>query len=249
MISKYLLFFGQVLAHIALIAALFTFSFADWGISFFVYFLTGCLGISVTYHRYISHRSWQPPKWWIYVGSLLGFYGLVGSPLAWANNHVAHHRYTDTEKDPHSPMFQPWWKVQWGSMFTSYTGLRYCTKHMNTFQIFIHKNYFYIHAVILVTLLLLLGVHMTMVVYLVPAAILWNMASLVNTINHSKFGYRNFNTRDSSVNNFITGYMTFGEGWHNNHHSSPGKYNFSARWWEFDISKIIISLLNQKTTS
>ncbi len=243
--NQRLLFFFQLLAHIALVCALFTFSLVDWGASFFVYFLTGCLGVSVTFHRYLAHKSWKPPQWWIYIGSLIGTWGIVGSPVAWANNHVAHHRYVDTEKDPHSPSFMPWWKVQWLAMFTSMTSFRFATSNLNKFQIFLHKNYFYLHTAILITLLIVIGLHLTMVWYLVPAAILWNAASMINTINH-KFGYRNFESRDSSTNHLLTGYLMWGEGWHNNHHQAPGNSNFSVKPHEFDLSHRIIKLLNKK---
>lgn len=244
--NQYLLFSFQLLAHVALIAALFTFSLADWGVSFFVYFLTGCLGVSVTFHRYLSHKSWKAPQWWIYLGSLFGFWGIVGSPIAWANNHIAHHRYVDTDKDPHSPVMMPWWKVQWFSMLTSFESFRFATKNINPFQVFLHKYYFHIHALILLLLIAFVGIHLTMMIYLVPAALLWNFASLVNTINHSKFGYRNFETKDSSVNNPITGILAWGEGWHNNHHAYPGKSSFKEKSYEFDISGIIINFIGKK---
>lgn len=245
-INQYLLLLFQVLAHISLVIAFFTFSLTDWGISIFIYFLTGCLGVSITFHRYLSHKSWNAPAWWIYLGSLFGFYGLVGSPLAWSNNHIAHHRYVDTEKDPHSPVCQPWWKVQWFSMLTSLTTMRFATKNINPFQIFLHKNYFLLHALILLSLVIIFGIHVSMVVYLVPAAILWNLASLVNTLNHSKFGYRNFETKDSSVNSVVTGILTWGEGWHNNHHAYPGKSSFKLKKHELDISSFIIDRLRQR---
>jgi len=244
--TKIFLFLFQLLAHISLIAGIFTFSFYDWGIAFFIYFLTGCLGVSITFHRLLSHKSWKAPKWFTYLGSLFGFYGLVGSPIAWANNHIAHHKYTDTDKDPHSPKFMPWWKVQWLAMFTSYERMRFVTSNLNKFQIFLHRYYFYIHTLILVTLLAIFGIHATMVFYLVPAAILWNMASFINTINHSGMGYRNFDTPESSVNNWFTGYFIWGEGWHNNHHAYPGKSSFKHKSHEIDISSHIIGLLEKK---
>lgn len=245
-INQYLLLAFQILAHISLIAAIFTFSLSDWGISFFIYFLTGCLGISITFHRYLSHKSWKAPKWWIYVGSLLGFWGIVGSPIAWANNHIAHHRYVDTEKDPHSPKWMPWWKVQWFSMLTSFQSFRFAVKNINPFQIFLHKYYFLLHFLILISLFFAGGLYLVMVVYLVPSAILWNIASLINTVNHSKFGYRNFETKDSSVNNILTGFLAWGEGWHNNHHARPGNSSFGFLKSEFDISYHIIRVLEVK---
>lgn len=245
MIQQYFLLAFQIVAHIAAIYALFIFDPMQWLIAFAVYFVTGCLGVSVTYHRYLSHKSWKASQWWIYVGSLCGFWGLVGSPLAWANNHIAHHRFADTERDPHSPKYKPFWKVQWFSMLTTYPSFRFALSNVNPFQTFLHKNYFYIHAGILLALLFFTGLQFTMMVYLVPAAILWNAASLVNTLNHSNFGYRNFELADGSMNNPVTGILAWGEGWHNNHHAKPGNWNFGTKKSEFDISALVIRLLKK----
>lgn len=243
--QKYYLLLFQIMAHVCLIYALFSFAPFEWAISFFIYFLTGCLGISVTYHRYLAHKSWNAPKWWIYLGSVLGFYGITGSPIAWANNHVAHHRYVDTDKDPHSPKIMPWWKVQWFSMLTPYENFRFAIKNMNPFQNMLHKYYFLFHSIILLSFLVFGGLHITAIFYLVPAAILWNLSNLVNTLNHS-IGYRNHDTNDSSTNHVVTGILSWGEGWHNNHHAKSGKAQFGEKWWEFDISYLFISLLKQK---
>lgn len=245
--EKYYLLIFQIIAHLSLIVSIFIFSFTDWIIVALIYFLTGCLGVSITYHRYLSHKSWNAPKWWIYIGSVFGFWGLVGSPLAWSNNHIAHHKYVDTINDPHSPIIMPWWKVQWLSMITSMDRLRFSNRNVNPFQIFLHKNYFKIHMGIMISMIILFGIHYTFVLYLVPAAVLWNMSSLINTLNHLKrFGYRNFDTKDSSTNNLITGFLAWGEGWHNNHHAYPGKADFGKKWFEFDLSYYIIRLLDSK---
>lgn len=244
-IFGYLLFTFQLLAHIGLVWFLFNMSFATVAIVLFIYFLTGGLGVSVTYHRLLSHKSWNAPLWWRYVGSLLGFWALIGSPLAWANNHIAHHRYVDTAKDPHSPKIYPWWKVQWLSMLTSYPSFRFAASNMTKFQMFLHRYYFHLHILILISLISVFGLWVTVVVYLAPAAVTWNMAGLINTLNHSNFGYKTYDTPDSSVNNIFSGIFVFGEGWHNNHHRFPGRAKFGEKWWELDIGAIAISLLKR----
>lgn len=241
--QRYQLLAFQIIAHAALVYALFTFSAEQWAVSFFVYFLTGCLGVSVTFHRYLAHKSWKAPRWWVPIGSILGFWGLAGSPLAWSNNHIAHHKYADTERDPHSPLIHGFTKVQWLSMLTSFTSFRFATSNATAFQVFLHRNYFVIHTVILLALLLAGGIALVSTIYLVPAAILWNFSSFVNTINHSKLGYRNFETRDQSVNNPLVAVLAWGEGWHNNHHAYPGKSSFKVKWWEIDISGLVIKLI------
>ena len=70
--------------------------------------------------------------------------------------------------------------------------------------------------------------------------LLWNAGSAINTVNHLS-GYRNFETTDQSKNNFILGYLAWGEGWHNNHHHNQKKFHFQCKWWEFDLSGFIIN--------
>jgi stearoyl-CoA desaturase (delta-9 desaturase) len=70
------------------------------------------------------------------------------------------------------------------------------------------------------------------------------MGSFVNTINH-KYGYRNIKTSDNSVNNIILGYLSSGEGWHNNHHATPSNPKFGKKWWEFDLGYYIIRAIKQ----
>jgi stearoyl-CoA desaturase (delta-9 desaturase) len=245
---NFFLLFGQILAHVALFAAPFFLTGVDWLIVLLLYFVGGCLGGTITYHRLLSHKSWNAPAWWYYFGSICGAWFLIGSPLAWSNNHIAHHRYVDTEKDPHSPAQLGFFRVQWLSMMNTYSSFRFAVKNMNNFQVFLHKKYELIHVCIFLSLLVFLGLKWVMILYLVPSAIIWNMASLVNTLNHTPFiGYRNFESKDSSRNNFLTGWLVWGEGWHNNHHMYPGKSNFGGvRWWEIDIANLIIKLIERK---
>jgi fatty-acid desaturase len=236
----------QVVAHAALFYGFFTFSLAEWGYVFLVYFITGCLGMSITFHRLLSHCAFKSPRWFEIFGTLAASYGLTGSSLAWVNNHRAHHRYADTDKDPHAPSHIGYTKVQWGSMFTSATRLRY-VKHIrrDKFHIFMHRYYFHFHAVILLCITVLFGLHAAAVFYLAPAAVLWNAGSFINTICHSRFGYTNYNVRDKSKNNFVLGVFMWGEGWHNNHHARPGAAKFGRLWFELDISWYMIRIIKK----
>jgi stearoyl-CoA desaturase (delta-9 desaturase) len=244
------LFLLQLLAHVSLVYAAFNFSLAEFGIIFFLYFLGACFGGTMTFHRLIAHRSWNAPNWFYYIGSLIGSYFLVGSPLAWANNHIAHHRYTDTDKDPHSPkkygilgMFT--------SMFHAERKLKYV--RINKFQLILHRYYFLGHAVILTLFLTVFGIHTTVLLYLAPSALVWTIPSLVNHFCHLDYGlmgklghYRNNENRDDSHNNIILGYLVFGEGFHNNHHTNPANPNMGGRHpWEIDIGWFFINLLEK----
>lgn len=242
------LFFAQTVAHLGLIYGVLNFHAWEWLIVLGIYFLTGCLGVSITYHRLLSHQSFRSPRWFEILGTLCATYGLVGSSLAWVNNHRSHHLHTDTARDPHSPQHHGWANIQWFSMFTSETKFRYVVKILRDhFHVVLHRNYIYIHLGIFLSLFTLGGIHAVCLYYLVPAAVLWNLGSLINTLCHSRFGYRNYELQDDlSKNNFILGFLVWGEGWHNNHHKHPVRAQYGEKWWEFDISYKIIRLIQKK---
>jgi len=245
------LFLFQTIAHISLVYALFTFELAQIGIIFFLYFIGACFGGTMTYHRLIAHRTWNAPTWYYYLGSLIGSYFLVGSPVGWANNHIAHHRYVDTDKDPHSPKHYGFFGII-TSMFTAEKKLKYV--RLNPFQIFIHRYYFLGHIFLLLSFLYFAGINATVTFYLAPSALVWLLPSLVNYFCHLDYGfmgklghYRNAESKDDSHNNIILGYLVFGEGFHNNHHSNPGNPNMGGRNpWEKDIGWFFIKLLEKK---
>ena len=242
--DSYLLFIFQLLSHLALIPMFMYGEWYHWLIVFFVYFITGCFGMTMTFHRLLSHRSWNPPKWFEYFGTLAGFYGLVGSPIAWVAVHKEHHHYTDQYKDPHSPAHHGFIRVQWLSMFDKVNPKYSAHLFRDKFQVFLHKKYFLLHSIIFI-FLLAIDPMLLIAGYLVPAAILWNAGSFINTLTHM-IGYRNFNTKDNSTNIHLLGYLMWGEGWHNNHHAHPSNSSFKEKWWEFDLGGWFIKRIEVK---
>ena len=242
-----LLFLFQIIAHISLVWAFFNFGLYEWLTVFFIYFLTGCIGVSITLHRYYSHKSFKPKYNWLEkIGSICSVWGLIGSPISWVNNHRAHHRHADKQGDPHSPFVFGYIKVQWLSMFYTHPKLQYVNQMVrDPFHRFLHRRYYHIHALILLSLLLIGGWYWATLLYLAPAAILWNAGSSINTLCHSVLGYTNHKVNDYSKNNVILGYLVWGEGWHNNHHYRPANKNFQIRPWEFDVSYQVIRLIEQ----
>ncbi len=244
-IGSHVLFGFQILAHVAL-ALLFVYGdLKNWLVCLLIYFFTGAVGMSMTYHRLLSHRSWKSPRWLKLLGTFLGTIGLTGSALAWVAIHRQHHTSTDKIKDPHSPNIQPWWRVQFLSMYYK-PNLRYVKDLLKDKQIvFLHKNYFLVQVLYFAFLWFAFEPFATVYAYLAPAAILWHGGSLINSVGH-KWGYRNYKTNDLSVNNPILGIFMWGEGWHNNHHAKPFAKSFRRRFWEIDISAMLISLLEVK---
>lgn len=241
--DKWLLFSFQLLAHAALLYQVFGGTMSDWILTVLVYFLTGCFGMTMTYHRLLSHKSWSAPRWFEITGTLLGSYGLTGSSIGWVAIHREHHHHTDQESDPHSPAHKGFFRVQWLSMFEKPNPKYAMHLIRDPFHAWLHKWYFQLHALLL-GLLLYASPELCISAYLAPAAILWNAGSLINTVTHM-VGYRNHNTGDDSTNVWPLGYLMWGEGWHNNHHNRPNRAGFGEKWWELDIGHIFIRLLDR----
>ncbi len=239
--DQWLLFATTIITHLSIIPMVIYGSWHHWLIAFIVYFITGCFGMTMTYHRLLSHASWNAPKWFEYFGTLCGFYGLTGSSIGWVAIHKEHHHHTDKEGDPHSPEVLGFFRVQWLSMF-EIPNPRYVIKLIRSkFHLFLHKWYFAIHGVIALTWYLI-DPMLLLSAYLIPAMILWNAGSFINTLTHT-FGYRNHNTDDNSTNIPLLGFLMWGEGWHNNHHWQPSNASFQYKWWEFDIGGWFIKKL------
>ena len=200
--------------------------------------------MTMTFHRLLSHKSWNAPKWFYKFGTLSRFYGLTGSSIGWVAVHREHHHHTDKEGDPHSPEHHGFFKVQWLSMFET-PKPRYALHLIrDSFHMFLHRWYFVLHGLIAVTWFVI-DPMLLLSAYLVPAMILWNAGSFINTLTHM-FGYRNYETSDNSTNIPLLGVLMWGEGWHNNHHANPNDPNFQHKWWEFDMGGWFIKLLEQK---
>lgn len=223
------------------------FEYYWWLLSIFVYFCTGCLGITITYHRYIAHKSFKMPRALEYLFSFFGAIGGTGSTIGWLAVHNMHHKFSDLDKDPHSPH-----TLGLRMLLTNYNykfnPLDARSLLRDSFHVFLHQYY---NLILLgwAIFLLLLDIKFFFFVFIVPTCIQIWASNLSNFFNHIS-GYSNFNTNDNSKNTWWISLITWGEGWHNNHHAEPWKYTFQKHWWELDISAyvifIIVCLTNNK---
>lgn len=213
-------------------------------ISIGMYCLIGCFGISIGYHRYLSHKSFEFKssilKWFcIASGCLAG----TGSPIGWVAVHREHHRHSDRPGDPHSPhtiglkSFIAKYEYQWNKW-----PIRDLIS--NRTHRFIHDYYFLLLAS-WIGFWACLGLDLMIYVALLPMAISIWASTISNYINH-KYGYKNYNTVDQSKNCWYTAILTFGEGWHNNHHARPKDYNFGKKPWEIDLGAVLITGILKK---
>jgi len=238
--SQLLLGIGQLFCHISIFYVLLNFSYSLAAVSLFMYFLMTCVGVSITAHRFLTHHSFSLPRYFEILGSLLFTLSLQGSTVAWVAMHREHHSRSDTERDPHCPKNQ-FFKILFFSMF--YTPkIKYAvTLFRDPFHRLLHRYYWPINITFSLFLYSLLGLPGIIYLHLFPAFLCWHAIGVAKTLAHS-MGYRNFNTKDSSTNIHILGYLTFGEAWHNNHHANPGNYTFKKKGWEIDISATLIQL-------
>ena len=211
-----------------------------WVAALTAYFLTGCLGLTVTMHRALTHRAIVLPRSLEVLFTLCGAAGGSGSSIAWAAMHRAHHAHVDTPFDPHSPE-----KLGWRLIVSVYD-YDFDPRHAKDllrdgFHLFIHRYY----TVLLVfwgSALALVDVRLCVFIFLVPAFVQITVSNLTSLLTHSR-GYRSYETRDHSANNPLIAVLGWGEGWHNNHHASPLRWSFSRRWWEIDPGALSIRAL------
>lgn len=226
------LFYFQIVALIGLIVFPFYAQWYDWLLGLIMYLMMNTFGQGMIYHRLVTHRSFVCPRWYYMLANFTTTLAGVGSAMAWAANHLQHHRNSDTEKDVHSPHVQGAWWIYTRSMANP-VNTRYMVAYTrDKILVWFHNYYWYIH---LAYILLLLIVYPFGIIslYLAPAHLTWMVSCLFNICCHL-YGYRNFDTRDCSTNNTIIGWLSFGEGWHNNHHESPGNYTNKVKPNEID---------------
>lgn len=238
----------QIITHLlsvcGIIHAVNTQMYSLLALSVIVYWIIGILGINIGYHRLLSHRSFNTYSPIYYLLTIIGSLSAMGSPLAWVAVHRQHHRYSDTDMDPHSPhRLGPIkaWLGFWGDIKID---LRNCKDlRNNKFQRFVHKNYILIQG-LYVAILCLIDPLLIIFIYAIPAVLVFHSAGAFDVIAHMH-GYRSYDIPDKSKNSWIANIVTMGEGWHNNHHAKPHAWNNQERWWEFDIPAYIIRFIKK----
>lgn len=231
----------QVLSTIITIMLLYVgFSWEWWALAVFVYYLTGCLGITITYHRYLTHRSFKMSKWCEYLFSFFGAIGGTGSSIGWMAVHNAHHRFSDKLGDPHNP------HIMGPKMLLTTYDYDFKLMHSKNllrskFHVFLHQ-YYYLIILVWAILLFTIDYRVGLFGFIVPVFLqIW--ASNISNYGNHMWGYQNYSTDDTSKNTWWVSAITWGEGWHNNHHAEPWSYTFQRKWWEFDISGYTIYLI------
>ncbi|WP_159789595.1 acyl-CoA desaturase [Sodalinema gerasimenkoae] len=229
-----------------------TFTWAGVGVALFLHWVTGALGVTMGWHRLISHRSFEVPKWLEYFLMLCGTLSCQAGPLDWVGMHRIHHKYSDTPADPHDSNKGFWWShVGW--MFFEIPAKEEASKMVKDIEDdpvyqFCQKFFIPIQFVLGFILYFLgdyfVGNGISFVVWgvFVRMAVMFHCTWFVNSATH-KFGYRTYESGDDSRNCWWVALVTYGEGWHNNHHAFQYSARHGLKWWEIDVTWMMISAL------
>lgn len=209
-------FMWIVLGHIALAYLVFSMQWQMLLISLCVHYIVSILGISMTYHRAISHNAVVLPKWLEFIGLFLAGLSMQGSALSWSAVHRQHHRYQGTEKDPHSTKVMGTWYVQMFGYSFSKVDSRSVANLFKTHHAVWHRYYYWIYVPILVGSLLVLPFDLALAIFWAPIAVVFHFEGFINTWSHD-WG-NDVPSNRPWVNLFIGG-----EAWHETHHSHPGQ--------------------------
>ncbi|MGI9455177.1 MAG: acyl-CoA desaturase [Aeoliella sp.] len=254
---------GVGLFHLLIPLAVLPYVFSWWGLLWLPVgnYLFCSLGIGAGYHRLHTHRGYKCPLWFERFLAVLGILNVQESPARWVLVHRLHHQHSDHEPDPHTPMVSWFWgHVGWlfieNRATTNIAAYEKYARDMvrDPFYLALERNnlYWLINLAQLAVFYLLgmaVGFGMTGtlsgstqvgVQWLLWGAVYrivytWHVTWAVNSLAHM-YGYRNYDTRENSQNNWLAAILTNGEGWHNNHHADPRSAAQGHRWWEIDIT-------------
>ncbi|MEM9304699.1 MAG: acyl-CoA desaturase [Pseudomonadota bacterium] len=212
------------------------------------------------YHRYFSHKAFKTSRPVQFLFGLVGVSAVQRGPLWWAAHHREHHRHSDTDEDVHSPVTKGFLTSHMG-WFLSKDGYRVTfdrikdltrfpeLKMLDRFDVFVPIG--------LAVALFLLGGYLErnhpglgtsagqMLIwgFFISTVVLFHATVTINSLAH-RWGKRRFATRDNSRNNLWLALITFGEGWHNNHHHFPGSARQGFYWWEIDLTYYALKVMS-----
>jgi len=234
--------FFMAIFHVGAVAALFMFSWKALVLGVVMNWIAGSLGIGMGYHRLLTHRGYKTYKWVEYFLTFCGTLALEGGPIFWVATHRIHHQNTDVDGDPHSPREGGFWAhMGWiltgQSMHNKIGGLLPYVPDLrkDKFHSWISEWHWTSNAVLGVVLFAIGGWQYLCWGLFMRTVLGLHATWLVNSATHM-WGSQRFLTGDTSTNSFWVAMLTFGEGWHNNHHAHPQSARHGLAWYEFDMN-------------
>ena len=235
--------------HLGAIAALWHSNWAAVAVCFLLHWVCGGLGICVGYHRLLTHRSFRCPRALEYALALFGSLSLHGAPIEWVTHHRQHHQYPDQDGDPHNARQSFWWShvmwIFWTRSPEAWQKLneRYVPDLLRVpFYGFLARMYPWLALLLSLLLYVLGGWPFVVWGVFVRLVLTYHCTFLVNSASHG-FGYQSFPTNDLSTNCWWVALLSYGEGWHNNHHAFPTSARHGLKAWELDPTYWFIRLL------
>lgn len=233
----------MVVFHILSVVALFFFTWQALAVTIFLWWVSGSLGVGMGYHRLLTHRGFKTPKFVEYFLTLCATLSLESGPINWVATHRIHHQHTEVPgADPHTPREGGWW-AHMGWILTG-TAQQYSEATLRRYAPDLYKDrvhrlinrFFYIPLTLSGVILYWLG-GWSFLLWGVFFRVTFGLHAtwLVNSATHM-WGTRRFETTDDSRNNWWVALLSFGEGWHNNHHAHPVAARHGLKWYEIDMN-------------
>jgi fatty-acid desaturase len=228
------------------------FSWSALAVCVILHWFTGGIGICMTYHRLLTHRSFATrPQWLEYVLTAIGCCASEGGAIGWVADHRNHHAHSDLEQDVHSPnrgfawAHLLWWLTPDGN--SCHTREYYQKWAPDLYKDPVHRwmnSFSLVFPILLFVSLYAVG-GMSWLIWggFVRTIFVLHTTWLVNSATHV-WGYRTYETRDDSTNLWWVALLTYGEGWHNNHHAFQTSSRHGLRWWEVDLTYVAIRVLS-----
>jgi stearoyl-CoA desaturase (delta-9 desaturase) len=236
-----------VFFHVAALSGIYYWNVRAMVVALVVWTLTD-LGLTVGYHRLLTHRSFKTHPWVARTLAFLGMLAMQRGPVEWVAIHRMHHADPDGPGDPHNAR-RGFWHSHWNWLWHQDCSPR----HIHPFARDLLAD-----PILVLTSNLLFGIAMSGLLFgalwaafdlpaaiwggIVRVVVQYHCTFLVASVAH-RFGYRNYETDDLSTNCWWVALLTFGEGWHNNHHHDPQAAAHGHKWWELDLSWLVIKLL------
>jgi stearoyl-CoA desaturase (delta-9 desaturase) len=215
-------------------------------------FAVRMFAITAFYHRYFSHRAFRTSRTAQFVFAVLGASAVQRGPLWWAAHHRHHHAHSDRPSDSHSAQQHGflWSHVGWFMARENFPTRNHFVRDLARYpELRWLDRYDVAVPALLAFSLLALGAVIERVApdlgtgpwqlivwgFCISTVLLFHATFAINSLAHS-WGGRRYRTRDDSRNNLLLALLTFGEGWHNNHHRYPGAARQGFYWWELDLS-------------
>lgn len=261
---------GVVGVHLLALLAFMPWLFSWTGVALAVMglYVYGTLGINLCYHRLLTHQGFVVPRWLEHTFATLGVCCLQDTPARWVAIHRLHHKYSDEQMDPHSPLVNFFWgHMGWimidnrevGTVMTYERLARDLLRDpfymrmergLNWLWVYLGHGALYVLAgagagwLMTGTAVGALQFGLSLLVWgvFVRTVAVWHITWSVNSLTHI-WGYQNYETGENSRNNWFVALVSNGEGWHNNHHADQRAAAHGHKWWEFDVTWLTIKVL------